>query len=85
MRRILVVAVFALTGAGVWSAVAAVAAPATTSVRSERPADAVAVVEEAPVCPAEQTEVTDLPAATDAPGGTSTVVSFTLIDPRCLS
>ena len=80
----LVAAVLALTGAGVWSAVVAVAAPATTSVRSERPADAVAVVEEAPVCPAEQTEVTDL-ATTDAAGGTSTIVSFTLVDPRCLS
>ena len=78
MRRVLVVVIAAALGAGAWSTIA-VASPAT-SVRSTRPTDEVVVaVEDAPVCPAEQIEAADVAPSTDG----STVVSFTLVDPRC--
>ena len=70
------VVIAAVLGAGVWSTVA-IAAPVTPSPGSTPVT--VAVVEDAPVCPAEQIEAPD-----GSLGGAGvTVVSFTLVDPRC--
>ena len=85
MRRVLVVAIAAVLGSGVWSTIAASASPASSVRSTPSPAPAVAVeveVEVAPVCPAEQIEAAgDVAPSADG----STVVSFTLVDPRCTS
>ena len=81
MRRVLVVVVAAVLGAGLWSATA-VASPAPAPVDTASTEVVVDVgPEAAPVCPAEQIVAA---AAAPAPAG-STVVSFTLVDPRCES
>jgi hypothetical protein len=75
-----VVVIATTLGVGAWSTMA-VASPAT-SVSSTHPIDeVVVVVEDAPVCPAEQIEAADAVPATDG----ATAVSFTLVDPRCES
>ena len=78
VRRLLVVAVAAVLGAGVWSASAA-ATPAGSPDAVPVTTEVVAAVEPAPVCPAEQIEA----AADAAPMDGTTIVSFTLVDPRC--
>ena len=81
MRRILVGAIAATLGTGAWSVTAAAVAPAPA--RSVEVTTAVvATVEDAPVCPAEQIEAG---AGAVGASGATTIVSFTLVDPRCPS
>jgi hypothetical protein len=82
-RTPLVVAAATLLGVGVWSS-SALAAPASAPSRDVVPATVVEVDVDAPVCTAEQTEAVTAPdaAAAETAAGT-TIVSFTLVDPRC--
>ena len=80
VRRILVVAIAVTLGSGAWTVAAAAVAsePARSTVATK---GVVAVVEDAPVCTAEQIEAPDVAPSSNG----STVVSFTLVDPRCRS
>jgi len=81
MRRILVGAIAATLGTGAWSVTASAVTPAPA--RSVGATTAVVTtVEDAPVCPAEQIEAG---AGARQTAGAATVVSFTLVDPRCPS
>ena len=82
VRRILVAAIAVTLGTGALS-VAAAAVPSEPARSTGATKGVVAVVEDAPVCTAEQIE------AGAGPGGAATagatIVTFTLVDPRCRS